>query len=85
MPSGSSFGGATLTALIGPIAVPRPGPDRAPSAGSAALAHVVRNKVEAANAHSDLFERQRRLTNDRGAYLDWAEAGDASRREPRPR
>ena len=36
----------------------------------AALAHVVQNKVEAAYARSDLFERRRRLMNDWSAYLD---------------
>ena len=36
----------------------------------AALAHVVPNKVEAAYARSDLFERRRRLMNDWAAYLD---------------
>ena len=30
----------------------------------AALAHVVQNKVEAAYARSDLFERRRRLMDD---------------------
>ncbi|MXZ72414.1 MAG: tyrosine-type recombinase/integrase [Acidobacteria bacterium] len=35
-----------------------------------ALAHVVQNKVEAAYARSDLFERRRRLMDDWGAYLD---------------
>ena len=40
----------------------------------AALAHVVQNKVEAAYARSDLFERRRRLMNDWSAYLD-AEQG----------
>ncbi len=35
----------------------------------AALAHVVRNPVEAAYARSDLFERRRRLMNDWEAYL----------------
>ena len=35
----------------------------------AALAHVVQNKVEAAYARSDLFERRRRLMDDWGAYL----------------
>jgi hypothetical protein len=35
----------------------------------AALAHVVQNKVEAAYARSDLFERRRRLMNDWAAYL----------------
>ena len=42
----------------------------------AALAHVVRNKVEAAYRRSDLFERRRRLMNDWAAYL----AGE--RRDP---
>ena len=36
----------------------------------AALAHVVRNKVEAAYARSDLFERRRILMDDWAAYLD---------------
>ncbi len=35
----------------------------------AALAHVVRNRVEAAYARSDLFERRRRLMNDWSSYL----------------
>ena len=35
----------------------------------AALAHVVRDKVEAAYARSDLFERRRRLMNDWESYL----------------
>ena len=35
----------------------------------AALAHVVQNKVEAAYARSDLFERRRVLMNDWAAYL----------------
>ena len=35
----------------------------------AALAHVVRNKVEAAYARSDLFERRRRLMDDWATYL----------------
>ena len=34
----------------------------------AALAHVVQNKVEAAYARSDLFERRRRLMDDWAAY-----------------
>ena len=38
----------------------------------AALAHTVQNKVEAAYARSDLFERRRRLMNDWSAYLDGA-------------
>ena len=36
----------------------------------AALAHVVQNKVEAAYARSDLFERRRQLMADWAAYLD---------------
>ena len=36
----------------------------------AALAHVVQNKVEAAYARSDLFERRRLLMGDWAAYLD---------------
>ena len=43
----------------------------------AALAHVVPNKVEAAYARSDLFERRRRLMNDWEAYL-------AETRRPQP-
>ena len=35
----------------------------------AALAHVVRNRVEAAYARSDLFERRRVLMDDRARYL----------------
>ena len=35
----------------------------------AALAHVIQNKVEAAYARSDLFERRRRLMDDWAAYL----------------
>ena len=35
----------------------------------AALAHVVRNRVEAAYARSDLFERRRRLMYDWADYL----------------
>ena len=36
----------------------------------AALAHVVTNKVEAAYARSDLFERRRQLMDDWAAYLN---------------
>ena len=36
----------------------------------AALAHTVRNPVEAAYARSDLFERRRRLMDDWAGYLD---------------
>ena len=35
----------------------------------AALAHVVRNRVEAAYARSDLFERRRILMDDWASYL----------------
>ena len=35
----------------------------------AALAHVVQNRVEAAYARSDLFERRRRLMDDWASYL----------------
>ena len=35
----------------------------------AALAHVIQNKVEAAYARSDLFERRRRLMDDWAAYI----------------
>ena len=35
----------------------------------AALAHVVQNKVEAAYARSDLFERRRRLMDEWAGYL----------------
>ena len=38
----------------------------------AALAHVVTNKVEAAYARSDLFERRRRLMDDWAVYLSGA-------------
>ncbi len=40
----------------------------------AALAHVVQNKVEAAYARSDLFERRRRLMQDWSAYLNTTSA-----------
>ena len=47
----------------------------------AALAHVIQNKVEAAYARSDLFERRRRLMNDWAAYLDRErQSDDPSRR-----
>ena len=36
----------------------------------AALAHMVRNPVEAEYARSDLFKRRRRLMDDGAAYLD---------------
>ena len=45
----------------------------------AALAHVVRNPVEAAYARSDLFERRRRLMNDWAAYLDGHADGPTQR------
>ncbi len=46
----------------------------------AALAHVVGNKVEAAYARSDLFERRRRLMNEWAGYLD-AGPGQVVRRD----
>ena len=42
----------------------------------AALAHVVRNRVEAAYARSDLFERRRRLMDEWAAYLDGEHRSD---------
>ena len=36
---------------------------------AAALVHVVRNPIEAAYRHTDLFERRRRLMDDWAAYL----------------
>ena len=36
----------------------------------AALAHVIQNKVEAASARSDLFERRQRLMDDWSEYLN---------------
>ena len=52
----------------------------------AALAHVVQNKVEAAYARSDLFERRRLLMDDWATYLDQGRRGVNSvpcRRPPR--
>ena len=46
----------------------------------AALAHVVRNRVEAAYARSDLFERRRTLMDEWARYLDQGMGED---REPR--
>ena len=43
--------------------------DHAREVIEAALAHTVRNPVEAAYARSDLFERRRRLMDDWAAYL----------------
>ena len=43
----------------------------------AALAHVIQNKVEAAYARSDLFERRRRLMDDWAAYLAATNVADA--------
>ena len=46
----------------------------------AALAHVVPNKVEAAYARSDLFERRRQLMGEWAAYLGGErQAGDSPR------
>ena len=49
----------------------------------AALAHVVRNRVEAAYARSDLFERRRRLMDDWAGYLAGGSRG-ANRSVDRP-
>ena len=43
----------------------------------AALAHMVQNKVEAAYARSDLFERRRILMNDWSLYLAQGTATDS--------
>ena len=43
--------------------------DHPPEVAEAALAHKVRNRVEAAYRRTDLFERRRRLMNDWAAYL----------------
>ena len=43
----------------------------------AVLAHVVRNRVEAAYARSDLFERRRVLMDDWARYLDQGTGEDA--------
>ena len=41
----------------------------------AALAHVVKNKVEAAYRRTDLFERRRRLMDEWAEYLAGRRAG----------
>ena len=46
----------------------------------AALAHIVGNKVEAAYARSDLFERRRRLMDEWAAYLYGLHSAADSRR-----
>ena len=43
----------------------------------AALAHVIQNRVEAAYARSDLFERRRILTDDWARYLAQGTAKDS--------
>ena len=45
----------------------------------AALAHVVQNRVEAAYARSDLFERRRILMDDWSRYLAQGTATDSVR------
>ena len=45
----------------------------------AALAHMVPNKVEAAYARSDLFERRRLLMDDWAAHLEESRGNDLSR------
>ena len=47
----------------------------------AALAHVVQNKVEAAYARSDLFERRRRLMDEWASYLDGQDGSDNEARD----
>ena len=47
----------------------------------AALAHVVRNRVEAAYARSDLFERRRTLMDDWARYLAQGTGEDRKPRE----
>ena len=42
----------------------------------AVQAHAVRNQVEAANARSDLFKRQRVLMDDWARFLDQGPAED---------
>ena len=49
----------------------------------AALAHVVQNKVEAAYARSDLFERRRRLMDDWAAYVSRRRRSDVGSRRIR--
>ena len=48
----------------------------------AALAHTVRNKVEAAYARSDLFERRRQLMDEWATYLSGARGQVVSFRRP---
>ena len=47
----------------------------------AALAHMVQNKVEAAYARSDLFERRRRLMDEWAAYVEWRTLRDCRGRK----
>ena len=47
----------------------------------AALAHVVQNRVEAAYARSDLFERRRTLMDDWARYLAQGMGEDQEPRE----
>ena len=48
----------------------------------AALAHVVANKVEAAYARSDLFDRRRRLMDEWAEYLARRRLSESSRAGP---
>ena len=48
----------------------------------AALAHVVRNRIEAAYARSDLFERRRRLMDDWAGYLAGGSRGSDGSVDP---
>ena len=60
--------------------IPLPLCGRALEIFEVALAHVVRTRVEAAHARSDLFERRRVLMDDWARYLAQGMGED---REPR--
>ena len=57
----------TFTSVLGPLTLEHGGVARS---DGLALAHVVPNKVEAAYARSDLFERRRLLMADWAEYLE---------------
>ena len=90
-PRGQPFAAATLSHLLkklGIVAVPHgfrssfdgwaaECTDAPHAVMEAALAHVVRNKVEVAYARSDLFERRRVLMDDWARYLAQREAKDS--------
>ena len=87
---GRAFSGSTLPTLLrdlGIAAVPHgfrssfrdwcgECSDAPREVAEAALAHAVRNKVEAAYARSDLFERRRVLMQAWADYLDRRRAGE---------